>query len=264
MPLQPLQLQQYAPLPQSGPQHNFPLASPRRQPRTASRAMSLALYIFIAILMLDCALEMGLLSATVYWLHYRAGKDFIINNPGGGIFSLHGKPAGLLVDQGHTSNGAAGTAFVAVGLIGIFAFCLRRRARRTANTRPHKFATFMYNFWFTIVILNTLLCLGALLYTFYLTLTHEHQHMNIVLASGLNNRPYPNYVAYPDLLWTPENWLTAVLELPLASSGDRTNIQLFLTVQKIWRYNLVPMLILQTVRGVGVNANGEDDLYFSI
>ncbi len=189
--------------------------------------MSLALYIFIAILMLDCALEMGLLSATVYWLHYRAGKDFIINNPGGGIFSLHGKPAGLLVDQGHTSNGAAGTAFVAVGLIGILAFCLRRRSRRTANTRPHKFATFIYNFWFTIVILNTLLCLGALLYTFYLTTTHQHQHINI--------------------LWTPENWLTAVLELPLASSGDRTNIQLFLTVQKIWRYNLVPMFVLQTI-----------------
>ncbi|TKA72087.1 hypothetical protein B0A55_08671 [Friedmanniomyces simplex] len=211
-----------------------------------SRAMTLALYTFLALLMLDCALEMALISSTVYWLHHRAGKDFSIsyNNS---TFSLHGKPVGLLADQGHTSNGAAGTGFVAVGLGGILAFCLRSRNRRSANPRKQTFATFMYNFWFTIVILNTLLCLGALIYTFYLTTAHEGQHIDLVLASVLHNQPYPNYVAYPNYLWTPENWLAAILELPLASSSDRADIQLYLTVQRVWRYNLVPIFLLQAV-----------------
>ncbi|KAK5741043.1 hypothetical protein LTR17_004193 [Elasticomyces elasticus] len=211
------------------------------------RLTSLALYCFMAIFMLDCALEMGLISSTVYWLHNRAGKDFEFNY-NGSTFPLHGKPVGLLADQGHTSNGAAGTGFVAVGLGGIFSLCLRSRNSRKA--KQSGFSTFMYNLWLTLAILNVLLCLGAIVYVFYLTNTHDNQHINIALAAGLDNKPYPNFVAYPDLFWTPETWLAAVLNLPLTKAGDRADIFVWYVVQKVWRWNLIPMFILQSIVAV--------------
>ena len=80
----------------------------------------IALSVALAILMLAAGLELASISSMVYWLHYRAGKDFTIAYQDS-TFSLHGKPENLLVDQGHTSNGAAGTAFVLVSLLGFVA-----------------------------------------------------------------------------------------------------------------------------------------------
>lgn len=87
----------------------------------------LTLKIAIGFLMLDSAAEMALISGMVAWLHRRAGRSFDIDYDGAS-FSLHGKPLGLLVDQGHTSNGAAGTAFVVVGLGGILVLLMRSRS----------------------------------------------------------------------------------------------------------------------------------------
>lgn len=93
----------------------------------------------IGLLMLDALLEMALISSMVAWLHRRAGRSFEIDY-NGSSFSLHGKPFGLLVDQGHTSNGAAGTAFVLVGLGGILVMALRNRSdSRTGRA--------LYNLW---------------------------------------------------------------------------------------------------------------------
>ena len=78
-------------------------------------ASYLPLYITMGVLMVDAVIEVGLVGSMVGFLHDRAGKFFTINGPEG-AFNLHGKPKGLLVDQGHTSNGAAGTALILVGV----------------------------------------------------------------------------------------------------------------------------------------------------
>ncbi|KAK5110517.1 hypothetical protein LTR62_005709 [Meristemomyces frigidus] len=206
-------------------------------------ALRIAFPLSLILLMLTAALEMALLSSMVYWLHYTAGGQFdtVYNNT---VFSLHGKPVGLLVNQGHTSNGAAGTAFVAVGLGSVLAFWLRGRARQG---RQAGLAVGFYYTWLTLVVLSALLAISALVYTFVLTSHHANQNINLGLASTLNNQPYPLEVAYPLLTWTPENWFTAVLELPLLSTQDRRSIHSHLLVMKAWRWNLIPLVVFGVV-----------------
>jgi len=54
-------------------------------------------------------------------------------------------------------------------------------------------------------------------------------------------------VAYPNDFWTPENWLKAVLELNLARASDRSDIHVHYLVQEAWRWNLIPLTILQAI-----------------
>lgn len=200
-----------------------------------------ALYASLALLMICAAIEMAFISSTVYWLHYRAGKAFEIAY-NGSTFSLHGKPVGLLADQGHTSNGAAGTAFVLVGLGGILALWLRSRNPSSKIVRGY------FTFWVVLTVLSKLLSLGALVYTFILTHRYSGQTLDIPLASTLHNRPYPNYVAYPLDFWTPENWLSAILhQLTFVRESDRKDVATHLRIQEGWRWNLVPLFLLSLV-----------------
>lgn len=175
----------------------------------------------------------------VAWLHRRAGRDFEIAYADS-TYPLHGKPLNLLVDQGHTSNGAAGTAFVLIGIGGILALALRNRT----NGFLGKFGRGWYFFWLVMTVPSMLLTLAALIYTMVLTNQHDHQRISNAVASQLNNQPYPNYVAYPLDSWTPENWFDAVLKLDLVDSGDRSDIQEHLRVMRGWRWNLIPMFII--------------------
>jgi hypothetical protein len=246
--MQPLEVE-YEPLAQSSRnyelQHPINNYSPRRGPSTMARLTTVGLTTSMALLMLSCGIELAMISSMVYWLHYRAGKDFVVNY-NGSDFPLHGKPAGLLVNQGHTSNGAAGTEFVAVGLGGIVALWLRGKASmtpRSSSPHLHRFSKVLYNTWFTLVFLGMLLTIAALIYTMTVTAIHDGQTIDVALAAGLDNHPYPNYVAYPLQQWTPENWFTAVLQLNLVSSADRSSIQAHLDVMKGWRWNLIPMTV---------------------
>lgn len=75
--------------------------------------------LLLALLMIDAIIELSLISSMVAWLHSTAGGEFEVIAPEMQdmiSFNLHGKPKNLLLNQGHTSNGAAGTAFVLVGL----------------------------------------------------------------------------------------------------------------------------------------------------
>lgn len=198
--------------------------------------LSLALKAAIALLMIDSIIELSFISSMVSWLHRRAGRDFFITHSDS-TFPLHGKPEFLLVDQGHTSNGAAGTAFVLIGVGGILALYLRK----FKAGRP------VYYFWVAMTVLSMLLTLAALIYTFLITSNHSGQHIDADLAASLDNKPYPNMVPYPSDEWTPENWFAAVLELPLANGKDRNDIESHLKVMKGWRSNLIPMFILGLV-----------------
>ena len=232
-------------------------------PQSSMASTILALKIAIALLMIDSIIELSFISSMVSWLHTRAGRDFDIEY-NGDTFPLHGKPLNFLLNQGHTSNGAAGTAFVLIGLGGILALWLRTRQSRNPN-RSHKLSTAYYYFWLVMTLLSALLSLSALIYTFLITYQHSGQTINLATASSLNNRPYPNQVPYPLQEWTPENWFKAVLKLELAQENVSTNnillktivendqltsrkdvndIELHLRIMEAWRWNLIPLFAL--------------------
>lgn len=198
----------------------------------------------MVLLMIDGVVELAFIVSMVSWVHRRAGGDFIINY-NGSDFPLHGKPANDMVDQGHTSNGAAGTAIVVIALGGFLALSLRHRKLKRSDTL-HGFTKVLYAFWLVMTILSAMLAVAALIYTFIVTYNHMGQTIDIALAASLDNHPYPNYVAYPEQDWTPENWFTAVLELPLAYGRDRSDISANLKLMKGWRWNLIPLSVLGT------------------
>lgn len=187
--------------------------------------------------MADAIIEMGFIISMVRWLHFRAGKSFDITSLQGSTFELHGKPAGLLVDQGHTSNGAAGTALVLIGFGGLLTIYLERRriARKIANSRPSG----LFTFWVVMTVLSSLLTLAALIYTFVLTYQSNGQHIDVGLAAQ-----NPDPLTYPTGHWTPETWFRAVLELDLTSEKDRGTIEQHLRIMRGWRWNLIPLLVL--------------------
>jgi len=203
-----------------------------------SRSIETLLHISMTLLMLSSAIELAFISSMVYWLTYETVSFDVAYQDS--TVSMHGKPAKLLVNQGHTSNGAAGTAFILIGLGGILALSLRHRAAKRGATNS---SPIIYIIWLVLTILSMLLTLAALIYTFLLTYQHAGQTIDVALAASLHNEPYPNFVAYPWYAWTPENWFTAMLELPLAHAGEYSDIRLHLAVMKGWRWNLIPMLV---------------------
>jgi hypothetical protein len=198
----------------------------------------LPLYVAMSVLMVDAVIEVAFVGSMVGFLHDRAGKFFTIDAPNGS-FDLHGKPKGLLVDQGHTSNGAAGTALVLVGWLGLLTiFYERRRARRTQATNHSG----IFIFWVVMTVLSAMLTLAALIYTFVLTAQTDDQTINLTVAAA-----NPEPLMYPLDKWTPENWFVAVLDLPLARDSDRSKINNNLRLMRGWRWNLIPLFILGVV-----------------
>lgn len=206
----------------------------------------------LALLMVDAIIELSFVSSMVAWLHRTAGGSIQIVAPSTSpqlSFQLHGKPANLLVNQGHTSNGAAGTAFVLVGLGGILVLTLTHNQRRQNQNKPNTAITFLHTAWLISTLLSAVLTLSALIYTFVITTSHAHQTIDLPTAAALDNRPYPNYVAYPLDAWTPENWFAAVLgQLQLVQPDQRDDIAAHLRVMRAWRWNLVPLFVV----GVGL------------
>ncbi|KAK4938853.1 hypothetical protein LTR10_020759 [Elasticomyces elasticus] len=193
------------------------------------------LYVALALLMLDGLIEVGMVGSMVGFLHARAGKFFTVNAPTG-AFNLHGKPAGIMVNQGHTSNGAAGTAVVLVGIIGLLVIWYeKRRARQTQTTGHSK----VFIFWVVMTFVSAGLTLSALVYTFVVTAQTNNQLIDLSVAEA-----NPDPKMYPLDQWTPENWFIAVLKLPLANDSDRNTIRYHLDLMRGWRWNLIPLFIL--------------------
>lgn len=194
---------------------------------------SLALKLALVTLMIDSILELSFVTATVGWLHNTASGTFAVRF-GSSTFELRGEPANLLTDQGHTSNGAAGTAFVLVGLGGIIALWLRG-----GRYRASRLGVFMYYLWVAINLLAVLLTLAALAYVFSVTRAHDGQDIDVSLASTLHGRKYPLDT------WTPQNWFAAVLRLDVANGGVLRDIRSHYRIMLGWQYNLIPMFVIQ-------------------
>jgi len=186
------------------------------------------------LLAVDAAITMGLVSNMVSFLHRNGRGPFAVGPADGSPFLLTGEPANLVVDQGHTTNAAGGTALILIGFGGSIALWLERRAQKKWD-RSSPF----FNIWAVFVLLSSLLTMVALIYTFVETTKTGGQAIDLSVA-----RANPHPTKYPDGRWTPENWYAAVLDLPLASAAQRRVISGNLTIMRAWRWNLVSLFIL--------------------
>lgn len=194
--------------------------------------ISIALRSAIGLLMAVSIIELGFVTATVAWLHSTASHGFQFGYQGS-THKLAGIPTNFLVDQGHTSNGAAGTAFVLIGLGGIAALSIRSRI----SHRSGSWGRYFYYLWLAIQIPALFLTLGALGYVFNVTRARDGQTIDVPLAASLNGSSYSLGS------WTPQNWFEAVLKLALVDG--RSDIESHLYIMKGWQYNLIPFCVIQ-------------------
>lgn len=89
------------------------------------------MYALLALLTIDSLFELSFIVATVHWDH----RDHPMNvaGPDGSAVILKGKPLGIGADQGHTSNGAAGTNIVLIGILGSILLGMRKRFDRMVS-----------------------------------------------------------------------------------------------------------------------------------
>ncbi|KAF1984768.1 hypothetical protein K402DRAFT_447506 [Aulographum hederae CBS 113979] len=187
-----------------------------------ANSLYLPLYVLLGLLMVDAITEVGFVGSMVGYLHDNHGnKPFEIQYTAeNGIFLLPAKPTHPIVDQGHTSNGAAGTALVLVGILGYVVLWLKSRPQHMSIallTRP-AFLT-----WVVLTVLSFLLTLAALAYTF--TVTHSTSNQTIDLSA-------------------PGNWYKAVLELQFQDPNEKGDIRNHIRLMEGWRWNLIPLFLL--------------------
>jgi len=196
----------------------------------------------LIVLLIDSAIELALISSMVGYLHRSGANTYafgpVTTNSGGSTVGyLNAKPKGLLLNEGHTSNGAAGTALVLICFGGFLTlWWQRRRERINTNQRPSRiFLTYTI-----FTILSFLLTLVALAYTFAVTNSTRGQHINLDVALQYQGD------AYPLDKWTPENWTKALLEVAI-STNDASYLRHWLHVIVGWKWNLIPMFLIGLV-----------------
>lgn len=195
----------------------------------------LPLLVAISLISIDALIEVGFVGSMVGYLHHaHADVPFtILNSPQN--YQLFPKPAQPIVNQGHTSNGAAGTAFVLVGVCGFITIWRQRKLERFNNAyRPSR----IFTTWAVFTLLSFLLTLSALIYTFVVTHNTDNQTIDPTVAAANNDKPYPVHQ------WTPENWYKAVLKLPFQDESEKSNIRFNVHLMEGWRWNLIPLLLL--------------------
>jgi len=195
------------------------------------------LWIVLGLLVIDAAVEMALVSYMVFYMERGGGKgpfDVFSSFSSTGEFVLFGLPQHLIANQGHTTNGAAGTAVVLVGFGGLIALLLESRSRRKNGRSSRLFFP-----WVIMTGLSFGLTLAALIFTFIETNKTNNQAIKLSLAATLSPT-----TPYPIDQWTPENWYKAVLDLQLRNDSDRNTIAKNYHMMVGWRWNLIPMLLL--------------------
>jgi len=202
----------------------------------------LPLGVALIVLLIDSAIELAFVSSMVGYLH-RSGAnqyafDRVTNNSSGATVGyLNAKPKGLLLNEGHTTNGAAGTALVLICFGGFLTLWYqRRRERMNTNQRPSKiFLTYT-----VFTILSFFLTISALAYTFAVTNQTKGQHIDLDVAYQYQGH------AYPLDKWTPENWTKALLEVVI-DNNDTSYLRHWLHVIEGWKWNLIPMFLIGLV-----------------
>jgi len=198
--------------------------------------MILPLFISQCLLAAISITEVGLVSSMVGFLHVQKDgvKTYQVNWPNDTI-SIKTLPAHLWLDQGHTTNGAAGYGFV-LSLLGLFIAFKHQKGKNTSRNL----------LILTILLtLSTLLTLAALIFTFVVTNQTSGQTIESSLAIAGDN--------YPADWWTPENWYKALLNIPLADQSVIGDFKYHIHLMEAWRWMLIP-LFLADVFALGMAA----------
>jgi len=189
----------------------------------------------LLLLMIDSAIELAMISSMVGYLHRSGANQYPFNADDGTPAVINAKPKGLLLNEGHTSNGAAGTALILI-CFGGFLTLWWQRHREQKNLAPRPSRVFLLYTVFTA--LSSLLTLSALAYTFAVTAQTKGQSIDKAVAVQFQHHAYPLHH------WTPENWTRALLALPLASESDAGYLRGWLRVIEGWKWNLIPMFLI--------------------
>ncbi|CAK7271565.1 hypothetical protein SEPCBS119000_004667 [Sporothrix epigloea] len=213
---------------------------------------SAALLVTLTALVADATIQLGFITSMVSYLHGGAPSGiYVVNTPPSLIASigasptylLNGKPLHVVINQGHTSNGAAGSCVVLMGIIGALVLFLRLHVPKNRVGRV------LYYAWMSLQIPTLLLTLVALAYTF--SEVHAHRGQTIDQALAYKTQPGP----YAADSWTPQNWFAAVLQLDLADAALRSNLAMHLRIMHGWQYNLIPLFLLQLLETLAAFAD---------
>lgn len=214
---------------------------------------SLPVKISLGLVTLISALELALVTATVGYLAIIEKQTFAVTTTTTATgaqaqttVQVPGVPATLDVNQGHTSNGAAGTGFVIVGCAGLLALWLRGRPgyyrRRGAGGWLGRA---WYRLWLALQVPALLLTLGALAYVFAVTNAHGGQSVDLGVVQDLRGA-----AKYPLGEWTPQGWFAALAALDFVSESDRDGVVSHLKIARGWQYNLIPFFLAQLAQTV--------------
>lgn len=233
---------------------------------------SLPLKITLGLVMLASAIELSLISATVAYLAQLKKTTFSVWITPNQTVHVPGLPAHLLVDQGHTANGAAGTGLIIIGCGGLLALWLRGRPGYYTSSSP--FSRVVYRLWLALNVPALLLTVGALGYVVAVTRMHGGDTTELVelqTAGEVTDFTGSGHV------WTPQGWLDALLKLDFVSEGQREGVLVHERIAKGWEYNLIPFFLVQLAqtvfalldarrrraeRGVYLNANSDKEAGF--
>jgi hypothetical protein len=84
----------------------------------------------LVLLMVDSAIELAFISSIVGFLHRSGANQYPFVSDNGTSSIINAKPAGLLLNEGHISNGAAGASLVVICFGGFLVLWIQRRRER--------------------------------------------------------------------------------------------------------------------------------------
>lgn len=198
----------------------------------------------MGLVMIASAIELSFISATVGYLAQLGNITFTVVSNGQTI-QVPGLPANLSVNQGHTSNGAAGTGLIVIGFAGTLALWLRSRTGYRHKSFGGLFSRCWYRLWLLLNVPALLLTLTALAYVFAVTNQHKGQSIDLGIAKSLDSGS-----KYPLLEWTPQGWFGALSKLDFVVGSDQDGVQSHLDIARGWQYNLIPFFVVQFVQTV--------------
>lgn len=205
---------------------------------------SLPLKITLGLVMIASAIELSFISATVAYLAQIGKTTFSVLSESQTI-QVPGHPASLEVNQGHASNGAAGTGLIIIGWAGVLALQMRGAPGYHNGTLGGVLRRLWYRLWLVLQVPALLLMLGSLAYVFAVTNAHKGQDVDLAVVQGLQDGD-----KYPLGDWTPQGWFEALGKLDLVSGSERDGVDVHLKLAKGWQYNLIPLFLVQLAHTV--------------
>ncbi len=118
----------------SGISYSYSSIGNHRSDKMAS--LLLPLFAALVVLMVDSAIELAMVSAMVGYLHHSGANQYPFQSDSGTTVLVNAKPKGLLLNEGHTSNGAAGTALVLICFGGFLVLWWHRQRQRRVSPIP--------------------------------------------------------------------------------------------------------------------------------